>query len=34
MYRYQHDLFKKEEIYIAGPECFYTYVMDTMLLEQ
>ncbi len=32
MYRYQHDLFKKEEIYIAGPEC--AILMDTMLLEQ
>ena len=30
MYRYQHDLFKKEEIYIAGPECFYTYGYDAL----
>ena len=30
MYRYQHDLFKKEAIYIAGPECFYTYGYDAL----
>lgn len=25
MYRYQRKLFEQEAIYIAGPECFYTY---------
>lgn len=30
MYRYQHDLFRKEAIYIAGPECFYTYGYDAL----
>ena len=30
MYRYQHGLFKKEAIYIAGPECFYTYGYDAL----
>ncbi|MGI6069219.1 MAG: nucleoside 2-deoxyribosyltransferase [Blautia sp.] len=30
MYRYQHDLVKEEAIYIAGPECFYTYGYDAL----
>ncbi|MGL6198763.1 MAG: nucleoside 2-deoxyribosyltransferase [Lachnospiraceae bacterium] len=30
MYRYQHKLFEKESIYIAGPECFYTYGYDML----
>lgn len=30
MYRYQHKVFEKEAIYIAGPECFYTYGYDTL----
>lgn len=30
MYRYQYDLFKKEGIYIAGPECFYTHGYDML----
>lgn len=30
MYRYQHELLKKEGIYIAGPECFYTYGYDAL----
>ena len=30
MYRYQHKLFEKEAIYIAGPECFYTHGYDML----
>ena len=30
MYRYQHELLKNEAIYIAGPECFYTYGYDAL----
>ena len=30
MYRYQHELLKNEAIYIAGPECFYTYGYDQL----
>mgnify|MGYP000196425454 CR=1 FL=1 len=30
MYRYQHKLYEKEAIYIAGPECFYTYGYDAL----
>ncbi|MDD3338400.1 MAG: nucleoside 2-deoxyribosyltransferase [Lachnospiraceae bacterium] len=30
MYRYQHELAKNEAIYIAGPECFYTYGYDML----
>lgn len=30
MYRYQHKIFEKEAIYIAGPECFYTYGYDML----
>lgn len=30
MYRYQHRIFEKEAIYIAGPECFYTYGYDML----
>ena len=30
MYRYQHKMMEKEAIYIAGPECFYTYGYDTL----
>lgn len=30
MYRYQHDLVSKEALYIAGPECFYTYGYDAL----
>lgn len=30
MYRYQYPLFEKESIYIAGPECFYTYGYDML----
>lgn len=30
MYRYQHKMFEKEAIYIAGPECFYTYGYDAL----
>lgn len=30
MYRYQHDLVKNEALYIAGPECFYTYGYDML----
>lgn len=30
MYRYQHNLVKDEAIYIAGPECFYTYGYDAL----
>lgn len=30
MYRYQRKLFEKEAIYIAGPECFYTYGYDML----
>lgn len=30
MYRYQHELLKKEAIYIAGPECFYTYGYEAL----
>lgn len=30
MYRYQHELVKKEALYIAGPECFYTYGYDLL----
>lgn len=30
MYRYQHELLKNEGIYIAGPECFYTYGYDAL----
>lgn len=31
MYRYQHELLKNEAIYIAGPECFYTYGYDQLV---
>lgn len=30
MYRYQHELVSKEALYIAGPECFYTYGYDAL----
>lgn len=30
MYRYQRKLFEQEAIYIAGPECFYTYGYDML----
>lgn len=30
MYRYQHSLVKNEALYIAGPECFYTYGYDAL----
>ncbi len=30
MYRYQHNLVSKEALYIAGPECFYTYGYDML----
>ncbi len=30
MYRYQRKFFEKEGIYIAGPECFYTYGFDML----
>lgn len=30
MYRTQYQLFKKEAIYIAGPECFYTYGFEAL----
>ena len=30
MYRYQHKMMEKEAIYIAGPECFYTYGYDAL----
>lgn len=30
MYRYQHKLVEKEALYIAGPECFYTYGYDAL----
>lgn len=30
MYRYQHLLLKDEALYIAGPECFYTYGYDAL----
>ena len=30
MYRYQHALVKNEALYIAGPECFYTYGFDIL----
>lgn len=30
MYRYQHELVKKEALYIAGPECFYKYGYDAL----
>lgn len=30
MYRYQHSFFEKEALYIAGPECFYTYGYDAL----
>lgn len=30
MYRYQHFLLKDEALYIAGPECFYTYGYDAL----
>ena len=30
MYRYQHSLVKDEALYIAGPECFYTYGYDAL----
>lgn len=30
MYRYQHELVKKESLYIAGPECFYTHGYDML----
>lgn len=30
MYRYQHKLAEKEALYIAGPECFYTYGYDAL----
>lgn len=30
MYRYQRKLFAQEAIYIAGPECFYTYGYDML----
>lgn len=30
MYRYQHKIFEKEAIYIAGPECFYTNGYDAL----
>lgn len=30
MYRYQHSMVKDEALYIAGPECFYTYGYDAL----
>ena len=30
MYRYQHSLVRDEALYIAGPECFYTYGYDML----
>ena len=30
MYRYQYNLCKDEAIYIAGPECFYTYGFEML----
>lgn len=30
MYRYQHSLVSDEALYIAGPECFYTYGYDAL----
>ena len=30
MYRYQRKLFEKEAVYIAGPQCFYTYGYDML----
>lgn len=30
MYRYQHALVSDEALYIAGPECFYTYGYDAL----